>query len=83
MLRLLRIAVHTVTDHFFSVMFERYHEVRKHTVYLSAIGIAASMPWNEVRFTFTIIMTDYPLTVIPEDEVAFFAHGTKVFTADR
>jgi hypothetical protein len=34
-------------------------------------------------FTFTVIMTDYPLTVIPEDERAFSAHGTKVFTAVR
>ena len=64
-------------------MLEGYHKVRKHTVQFSAPGIAAFMPRNMECFTFTVIMTDYPLTVIPEDESTFFAHWTKVFTAVR
>ena len=64
-------------------MLEGYHEGRKHTVQLSASGIAAFMSRNHECFTFAVIMTDSPLTVIPEDEGAFFAHGTKVFTAVR
>ena len=64
-------------------MLEGHHKVWEHTVYLFASGIAASMPRNEEHLTFTIIMTDYSLTIIPEDEKAFFANGTKVFTAVR
>lgn len=59
---------HTVADHLFGVMLEGHHEVRKHTVYLSASGIVASMPRNKERFTFTIITTDYSFAIIPEDE---------------
>ena len=75
--------IHTVADHVFSVMLEGHHEVWKHTVHFSASGIVAFMTRNKVRLTFTVIMTDYPLTVISEDEGAFFTNGTKVFTAGR
>ena len=64
-------------------MFKGYHKIRKHTVHLSASGIIASVPRNVKRLTFTIIMTNQALTVIPENKKAFFAHGTKVFTAVR
>ena len=83
MLGLFRGAVHTVADHLFSVMLEGHHEVRKHTVYLSTSRVAAFMPRNVERLTLALVMTDRPFTVIPKDERAFFAHGTKEFTAVR
>ena len=62
---------------------ERHHKVREHAVNSSTAGIAALMPRDEEDLRFTVIMTDRPFAVIPEDEKAFFAHGTKVFTAVR
>jgi hypothetical protein len=41
------------------------------------------MPRDVKRLLFAVIMTNYPFTVIPEDEKPFFAHRTKVFTAVR
>ena len=46
-------------------------------------GVVAFMPGNDVLLTLTVILTDFPFTVISEDERAFLAHGTKVFTAVR
>ena len=83
LLRLVRIVINAVADHFLSVMFERHHGVWKHTMYLPISGIVAFVPWKEDRFPFTVIMTDETLTIIPEDERTFFAHRTKIFTAVR
>ena len=82
-LGMFRTVIHTVADHVFGIMLKGHHKVRKHTVYLPAPRITASMPWNEEHLAFTIIMADDPLTVIPEDKGTLFAHGTKVFTAVR
>lgn len=82
-LRMLRPVIYGVTDHILGIMLERHHKVREHAVNSSTAGIAALMPRDEEDLRFTVIMTDRPFAVIPEDEKAFFAHGTKVFTAVR
>ena len=82
-MRLIGVVIHAIADYIFRVMLEGYHKIRKHTVQLSAPGVAAFMSRNKIRFTFTVVMADYPFTVIPEDESTFLAHGTKVFTAVR
>ena len=64
-------------------MLERHHKVWKHAVYFPTAGIAALVPRNEERLSFTVIMAYCPFAVVPEDENSFFTHGTKVFIAFR
>ena len=82
-LRFLRFVIHAIADHIFCVMLEGYHEIRKHSMHFPTSGVVAFMPGNNVLLTLTVILTDFPFTVISEDERAFLAHGTKVFTAVR
>ena len=66
-LGLLRIVIHGIADHIFSVVLEGHHEVGKHPVYLPAPGIITFVARNEKYFRSSVVMADHPFAVIPED----------------
>ncbi len=79
----IQMIAHGITDNIFCIVLIRYQKVWDHAMQPAAPGIIALVTRDTDLFGLASFMADDPETVIPENEIAFSAYGTKVFTAVR